>query len=505
MPVPLETRATVVVQTAQGGLRGAVTAGGAAAFKGVPYAGDTSGPGRFRAPRAARSWSGVRDALAFGPICPQNDDDGVGAFAAFTQSEDCLNSNIWTPACDDRRRPVLVFFHGGGFTTGSGSLPLYDGERLATNQDIVVVTVNYRLGILGWPPFQAHGPAESNNLGLLDCLEALRWVQANIALFGGDPDNVCHAGQSAGAMISAMLTLLPQAKGLFHKAAPWSLQTLVALEPLRQAHYTAEVLEDLGLTDTRALLTAPLADLLKAQWTVRQKALHGLDTTDQIRWPFMPNHDGLLLTRDPALEVGDAPPDTPLFTGATTEELVVTPLQLNANPTAATLSTRPVTMAGLTKLFGADAAERVWITYAEAYPDATESELCGLIATDKDYRMPALRMAEANRSDSFVYAFAYRGRGPYFPNAHHALDLPFWFGTVEDPRFAGFFLGGEATAGELALAAAMQGALGRFLHGEGAGWNPYDAARTTMIFGLAPGSEHDPAAATRRVWDGLVP
>jgi para-nitrobenzyl esterase len=163
-------------------------------------------------------------------------------------------------------------------------------------------------------------------------------------------------------------------------------------------------------------------------------------------------------------------------------------------------------MAGLTKLFGAAAAETVWSTYAVAYPGATESELCGLIATDKDYRLPALRLAEANRADSFVYAFDYRGRGPYFPNAHHALDLPFWFGTVEDPRFAGFFLGGEATAGELALAGAMQTALGRFLRGQGAGWAPYaDPARATMIFGLDPAARNDPAPATRRIWDGLVP
>jgi para-nitrobenzyl esterase len=498
------------IATAQGQVRGLALPSGVQAFLGVPYAGSTAPPHRFRAPRPPRAWDGVREATTYGPICPQNDDDGVGAFAHLTPSEDCLNLNIWTPACDGAARGVFVFFHGGGFTTGTGSLSLYDGARLAAAENIVVVTANYRLGVLGWPPFAAWGPAESRNLGLLDAMAALRWVRQNIAAFGGDPDKVTQGGQSAGAMISAMLTRMPQADGLFAQAAPMSLQTLVGLEPDRQDRYAAEMLAEVGAPDIAALRTAPLEDLLKAQWTVRQRALHVVDTVDQLRWPFMPNRDGLLIEEDPAAWVAPGPrrrtATTPVMAGYTTEELVVTPLQLNANPTAATLSTRAVTLAGLTQLFGETAAQNIWETYVAAYPQASESELCGLIATDKDYRMPAVRLAEAaGAGEAYVYAFAYRGRGPYFPNAHHALDLPFWFAATAEPRYAGFFLGGEATEAESALTRDMQRALGGFVRGEGPGWAAYEPARReTMVFGLDSAAETDPAADTRRVWDGLV-
>jgi len=500
-----------VVATTQGRLRGLALPYGVQAFLGVPFAGSTAPPHRFRAPRPARAWDGVRDATAYGPICPQNDDDGIGAYAAAEQSEDCLNLNIWTPACDGARRGVFVFFHGGAFVTGAGSLSLYDGARLAAAEDVVVVTVNYRLGMLGWPPFAAWGPKESRNLGLLDAIAALRWIGENIDAFGGDPARVTHGGQSAGAMISAMLTRLPQARGLFAGAAPMSLQTLVGLETDRQDRYAAEILSELGAADLEPLKTASITDLLKAQWTVRQRALHVIDTVEQLRWPFMPNRDGLLIDEDPADWVAPGPrqrpASAPVMAGYTTEELVVTPLQLNANPTAATLSTRAVTLAGLTRLFHEAAARRIWDTYAKAYPQASESELCGLIATDKDYRIPAVRLAEAAAAgEAHLYAFDYRGRGPYFPNAHHALDLPFWFGATADARYAGFFLGGEATEAEAALTQAMQRALGGFVRGEGPGWAPYDPARReTMVFGLASAAALDPAADTRRVWDGLIP
>ena len=497
----LEPIRTASVRTTAGAVRGLVV-DGVQTFKGVPYA-DAA---RFRPAGPPRAWSGERDATTHGPICPQNDDDGVGAFANFTQDEDCQNLSIWTPGLTGAR-PVFVWFHGGGFTTGSGSLGLYDGARLAREQDLVVVCVNYRLGVLGWPPFQIHGAEVTNNLGLTDCIAALDWVRDNIAAFGGDPDNVTQSGQSAGGMISAMLGLV--APAAFAKAMPLSLQTLVGLEPERQAQYAAECLAEFGLgaDDLPRLKNAPVADLLKAQWTVRQRALHSLDTTAQIRWPCMPNRDGILVKGDPADLVAGAPRTRPLLTGATTEELVVTPLQLNANPTAAELSTRAVSQAGLTKLFGAEAATRVWATYEAAYPGLPDSDLAGLIATDKDYRLPALRLAEApGPAEAFVYAFAYRGRGPYFPNAHHALDLPFWFGTVHDPRYAHFFLGGEATEGEMDLSRRMMAAIGDFARTGAPAWPAYVAGdRATMVFDVDGSLENDPQPATRQVWTGLLP
>lgn len=502
---PSDLRPTPAVRTVAGLVSG-LDLGGVSAFKGVPYADGRAEVARFRPAGPPRAWSGVRQTVSPGPICPQNDDDGIGAMAEFIQDEDCLNLNIWTPALDGRR-PVFVWFHGGGFTTGSGSLSLYDGAALARAHGLVVVTVNYRLGVFGWPPFQAHGPEVSNNLGLLDCIAALDWVRENIAAFGGDPDNVTQSGQSAGGMISAVLGLVaPQAA--FAKAMPLSLQTLVGLEPERQAAYAGEVLAALELADgdLDGLARASAADLLRAQHVVRQRALRGLDPTAQIRWPFMPNRDGLLIQGDPADLVRATPRTRPLLTGYTTEELVVTPLQLNANPTAAELSTRAVCEAGLAKLFGAEAAARVWAVYASAYPHAGESDLAGLIATDKDYRVPALRLAEARgTAEAFVYAFAYSGRGPYFTNAHHALDLPFWFGTLTEPRLARLFLGGPPTEGDLALSARMQAALAGFCRDGAPGWPRYDARRATAILDVGTGVEPDPQPLTRAVWETLLP
>ncbi len=501
------TASSLIVRTAQGTLQGGVE-NGVRVFRGVPY-GRVSAALRFCAPKPPAAWSGDRLAVAAGPICPQNDDDGVGAYLAFAQDEDCLNLSIWAPQAPGPH-PVLVWFHGGAFVTGTGALSLYDGSTLAREQNIVVVSVNYRLGVLGWPPFQVRGASVSNNLGLLDCVAALQWLRANIAAFGGDPDNVTQSGQSAGAMISAMLGLVPQARGLFAKAAPMSLQTLVALEPERQARYTRAILTalDLGPEDMDKLAAAPVAALLKAQWQVRQAAMSAVDTVEQLRWPFMPNVDGILFTGDPANEMAALRRTWPLLTGATAEELVVTPLQLAANPTAAQLSTRAATLAGLARLFAAAAAERIWRVYAEAYPAASESELSGLIATDKDYRIPALRLAEAPtaQADAFTYTFTYRGRGPYYPNAHHALDLPFWFGTLREPRYAGFFLGGDATEAELALSRKMRDALGAFMRSGDPGWPAYRTGmRETMIFGLPGGAARDPQGSTRAVWEGLIP
>ena len=175
-------------------------------FRGVPYAAAPTGERRWRPPQPAASWAGVRDATAFGPIAPQDISPERLAKRGLTMSEDCLTLNIWTPAADDNRRPVLVFLHGGGQTQGYGSAPLIDGSRLARRGDIVVVTMNFRLGALGalYAP-DWHG-ADSTNLTLRDQRHALQWVREQIGAFGGDPGAVTVAGQSSGAIaISALL------------------------------------------------------------------------------------------------------------------------------------------------------------------------------------------------------------------------------------------------------------------------------------------------------------
>ena len=195
------------MRTKAGELRGAYE-NGIAVFRGVPYAAAPVGELRFSPPQPVPAWQGVRDATQDGPIAPQGRSRLAHVMGDFErpQSEDCLTLNIWTPAADSAKRPVLVWIHGGAFASGAGSLPWYSGERFAANGDVVVVSINYRLGALG---FLCLPGVSDGNLGLLDQVAALRFVRDNIAAFGGDPDNVTVVGQSAGAASIAILMTMP--------------------------------------------------------------------------------------------------------------------------------------------------------------------------------------------------------------------------------------------------------------------------------------------------------
>jgi para-nitrobenzyl esterase len=259
----------VLVETRRGPVRG-VAEGGLAVFRGLPFARPPVGPLRFRPPEPPEPWSGVRDAARFGPSASQNG-ALVGPLMSLGISrtgEDCLYLNVWTPAADRGRRPVLVWIHGGAFVLGSGSQMLYDGATLARRGDVVVVTVNYRLGALGFlrlrDRFGERLPA-SGNEGLLDQVAALEWVRDEIAAFGGDPGNVTIFGESAGAMSCATLLGMPRARGLFRRAI---LQSGAAnyLWPRATASRIADqVLTDLAVASPEDLRAAAPARLLAAQ------------------------------------------------------------------------------------------------------------------------------------------------------------------------------------------------------------------------------------------------
>ncbi|HSE04277.1 MAG TPA: carboxylesterase family protein, partial [Methylomirabilota bacterium] len=259
----------VMVETRRGAVRG-VAAAGVAVFRGLPFARPPVGALRFRPPEPPEPWSGVRDATRFGASATQN-----GALVGPLMSlgitrtaEDCLYLNVWTPRADRARRPVLVWIHGGAFVLGSGSQTLYDGATLARRGDVVVVTINYRLGALGFlrarDRFGARLPATGNE-GLLDQVAALEWVRDEIEAFGGDPGNVTIFGESAGAMSCATLLGLPRARGLFHRAI---LQSGAAnfLWPRETAAQIADqLLDDLGIGSPEALHAAEPARLLAVQ------------------------------------------------------------------------------------------------------------------------------------------------------------------------------------------------------------------------------------------------
>ncbi|KAI9002846.1 carboxylesterase [Hyaloraphidium curvatum] len=257
-----------VVQTSSGPVRG-TRENGSIAFHGVPFAAAPLGPLRFAAPHPPEKWTDVRDCTAPGPSAPQNASrlDAVMGIAQFARSEDCLHVSLWTPAADRNKRPVLVWLHGGAYMSGGANQPFYNGARLAASEDLVVVGVNYRLGAVGW--LLVEGAPAPANRGLLDQIAALRWVRDNVAAFGGDPDNVTVAGQSAGAGSLLALMVSPEAQGLFHKGISQSGPGAnLTLEEGRNVASTFFEKAGLKEGDLDALASLDISAMLSAQGAV---------------------------------------------------------------------------------------------------------------------------------------------------------------------------------------------------------------------------------------------
>jgi len=251
----------LIANTVYGKLKGGVAENGAVYFKGVPYGADTSGKNRFLPPKKPASWQGVRDATKYSDNCLQPRAANRSALMASFQdppndSEDCLTLNVWTPALDGKKRAVMVWLHGGGFTAGSGNNSNYNGFRLAKNQDVVVVSINHRLGIFGYLYLGDVGGAKyanTGNQGQLDQIATLEWVRDNIANFGGDPNNVTIFGESGGAGKVCALMGMPPAKGLFHRAIAMSGPLINGIPKEKATECTRFIMKELGVTDVEGL------------------------------------------------------------------------------------------------------------------------------------------------------------------------------------------------------------------------------------------------------------
>src|SRR5437764_2016161 len=260
-----------IVETTTGAVEGRLK-DGIFDFRGIPYAAPPVGELRFRPPQPVEPWAGVRDATRFGPMAPQTTGAMETMFGAAppAMDEDCLSLNVWTPAADDGKRPVMVWIHGGAFLFGTGATPWYDGRSFARD-GVVLVTINYRLGAFGF----LHVDGQGNN-GILDQVAALEWVRDNIAAFGGDPGNVTAFGESAGAMSVGTLLGLPAAKGLFVKAIPESGAAHTPRTAEQAEHlagtFLAELGIDAGASAIDRLRDLPAAALLEAQTKVVERA-----------------------------------------------------------------------------------------------------------------------------------------------------------------------------------------------------------------------------------------
>ena len=497
------------VTIAQGGLRG-LERNGIAQFRGIPFAAAPVGERRFAPPGPAPSWSGERDATAFGARSLQVAGGATALLGDRSDdaAEDCLFLNVFTPACDDAARPVMVWIHGGGFVNGSASIPWYDGTSLAARGDVVVVTVNYRLGALGFLWLGDLDPTlrSSGVNGLLDQVAALEWVRDNIAAFGGDPHNVTVFGESAGAMSVSTLLAMPAARGLFHRAIAQSGAAHNTFTTTTASAITAQVMDLVGVDTVAGLLAAPADSIVDAATKVEARMFEdpsglGGPAGIALAMAFQPVVDGEHLPEQPlrAIAAGRAA-DVPLLTGTNLDEwnlfALMSPGGLDD----------PRLLGRLERIFGD--AHVVRDTYRATRPDATADDLWNAVLTDATFRLPAIRMVEARAaalSPTWQYLFTWAT--PAFGGvvkSCHALEIPFVFGVLDAPG-ANLFLGDPIGEDLHELSRAMQDAWLAFARHGDPGWPVWDeTARPTQRFDVEPALLSDPMADERRLWDGVL-
>jgi para-nitrobenzyl esterase len=505
------------VETSVGTVRG-TRSGGVIAFKGIPYAASPEGGRRFRPPQPVAPWDGVRDATQYGPVPFQQQMPGVFGELATpvqTRSFDSLLLNVWTPDPGAGGLPVLVWIHGGAFYAGSGSDEIYDGSAFARD-GVVTVTVNYRLGIEGFLHLDELMPGlESSGCnGLADQVAALRWVQENIAAFGGDPGNVTIAGESAGGQSVVTLMATPSARGLFHRVIAQSPSGHSGISAATATRIARRFLDEARIApgDLASLQSAPPEQLLTAQeaLTSELQATRDLEVYGEAAataMAFQPTHDTPFLPKRPldALRAGHAR-DIALVVGTNNEETLLFIKALsdifNEGLVRQTLQA-VMTPAGRD---GDTAFER----YQRARSGAKPYEIAAAAETDRLFRIPAIRIAEAqsvHQPDVYMYRFDWRSRAfDGDMGAFHFLEIAFTFDNLHTEMGRSFT--GSAPQ---QLADTVHSAWVSFIKtgrpssvGE-LEWPPYDIdRRPTMVFADSCKSQDDPAQEERLLWEGVI-
>ena len=502
-----------VVSAPAGKIRGLVTANGVVAFKGIPYAAPPTGDLRFQPPQPARPWTGTLKALEYGEseVQPANK---LTNTTAMPESEDCLFLNVWTPKLDSSRRPVMVFIHGGGFKNGSGSNPIYDGANLARRGDVDVVTINYRLGPFGFLYLGSVGGsayAQSGNLGLLDQIAALKWVKANIAAFAGDPSNITIFGESAGGMSVCALLSMPQATGLFRRAIAESGAANMVRNTAAASSVTSRFMSAAGVTDVAGLKSMSARQLVTAE----SKMVNPSASSEFI---FGPVVDGAALPQPPLVAINGGSADgVDLMIGTNLDEIRLWTL---AAPVLATLPLGVMagsiaTVQGAINATSLGSTGAVSASYASRMPGASPGDVSMAVLTDVLFRIPAIRVAEAQssrRHNTWMYLFSWPSPTIAVARACHAIELPFVFGN-----FKGQVARLVGANPPRALSNAMQDAWSAFArtgnpnHAGVPSWKAYEAAtRATMVFDATTAQQDDPSGQNRLVWagvpfDGVVP
>jgi para-nitrobenzyl esterase len=491
-----------VVETTYGKVQGIATAG-IKEFKGIPYGAPTGGKNRFMPPKKPASWTGIRECFAHGQCCPQTLSNLKSEYGMMIQwdqhsggmGEDCLVLNVWTPGVNDNaKRAVLVSFHGGGYTTGSGNAPGFDGAQLALFGDVVVVTVNHRLASYGYTHLADLGAppefAYAGVTGIMDLVASLQWVHDNIANFGGDPGRVMIFGQSGGGAKTSTVLATPSAKGLFHRAAVQSGSSL-RLTTREAATKTAEqLLTKLEIPKTR------IADIQKISWQQLLEAQTGITG-------FSPVMDGTVLPHhqfDPV-----APPesaDIPMIISTTLEDAALSLTNFNVDE------------AGLKSVLSqryADKADAILAIYKQRYPQKSPFLIQAQVFTDSGFRRSAITQAERKaalgKAPAYMYLWSWvsPGHAGKF-GAVHGTDVSASFHNIRDNIVGVGNTIGKVMCDRLASAWVAFAKSGDPNNAMIPKWPAYDATtRATMVFDTDTRVENDPRGEIRKFWESMPP
>jgi len=494
----------LVVETAQGKYRGRA-AEGVTIFKGMRYGASTEGAGRFMPPRPAEAFAGIREAFEYGDQTPQ----ARGALAApGPMSEDCLRINVWTPeAKRGEKRPVLLWFHGGGFEAGSGSSPLYDGTNMAKRGDVVVCTINHRLNVFGFCDLSSFlGPdfARSGNVGYLDLVAAMKWVKTNIAAFGGDPNNVMIYGQSGGGRKVSVCFAGKDANGLFAKGVVQSGSHLMVQTREQSAALTSALLKALAIDpkNARELQLVPQDKLSEVQRAVIGKA----------GYRFEPVMDGVTFDAHPFIP--NAPKRSakvPMMLGTTKTELSN---QLGRDPAIYTIDEIALKKR-LENYYPPADLDAALAVFKASSPGATPTELFFKMTSWRSYIRNATIMAETraelNGASNPTWMYQVTWRSPAEGGrriSQHTLDLPFMFDNVARATN----LTGPESEETRAMTESMANAWLAFArtgnpnHAGIPNWPTYDLAkRPVMLFETPPRLANDPFQSERVFMDRYQP
>jgi para-nitrobenzyl esterase len=496
-----------VVETAYGKVQGIENAG-IKEFKGVPYGAPTGGKNRFMPPRRPEPWTGIRNCIGLGAACPQTPADLRSDYGMMIQwdchvgpggmDEDVLHLNVWTPGVNDgAKRPVLVSFHGGGYTTGSGNFPGYDGAQLARFGDVVVVTVTHRLAAYGFLNLIDVGApsqfAYASVSGIMDLVASLEWVRDNIANFGGDPGRIMIFGQSGGGAKTSVMLGNPAAKGLFHRAAVQSGSALKLATREDSAKMAAALLADLNISKSNigAIQQVPWQDILVAQTNVM--AGSGAQ--------FGPVLDGNYFTHhpfDPTAPQESA--DVPVIISTMMEDaaLRLTNFDLDDNGLNGILNARYTAQAGT-----------IISMYRRAWPRKSPYLIQAQIFTDSGFRRSAYAQGElkAALGRAPAYMYLWEWPSPGFNGkfgAVHGIDVSASFYNVRDPIVGVGSKEGSMMCKRLATTWCTFAATGDPNNAEIPHWPAYDATnRSTMIFDTTMRVENDPRGDMRRFWNRM--